>query len=305
LRETIAAVPVLKRNLGALLVPGGTVNRTVWVQAMGDLVREGGLGILFAGNPSRGSLPDNTGDLDPLENNEGTVNDAVFTRDCSRVVVASADRSVRVRDVASGRDLRRLIGHTASVWSVALSPDDRRLASGSMDNTVRVWDLATGRELHQLRGHRRVVTALAFTEDGERLISGGFDGRVIVWDATTGREVARLEKGIAHVHALAVQPGSSSVLIAADEELIHWDWKTDRSDRWENGHSAAVTSLAFHPDGQAAISGGDDGTIIHWDVGRGGAESRFESESGFVKSLEFNSTSGNVLSGGSDCSVRF
>ena len=38
---------------------------------------------------------------------------------------------------------RTLEGHTASVYSVAFSPDGTRIASGSRDVTVRVWDTIT------------------------------------------------------------------------------------------------------------------------------------------------------------------
>jgi serine/threonine protein kinase len=53
-----------------------------------------------------------------------------------------SDTSVRWWDIADGRELLRLEGHTASVTSVALSGDGRLALSGSLDQTVRLWELA-------------------------------------------------------------------------------------------------------------------------------------------------------------------
>src|SRR5262249_2610029 len=37
------------------------------------------------------------------------------------------------------RELRRLVGHGDTVWSIAFAPDGRRALSGSKDRTARLW----------------------------------------------------------------------------------------------------------------------------------------------------------------------
>lgn len=55
----------------------------------------------------------------------------------------SADRSVRLWDVATSQCLATLCGHTDSVEACACSPEGRRLASTSGDYTVRMRDVDT------------------------------------------------------------------------------------------------------------------------------------------------------------------
>jgi WD40 repeat protein len=90
---------------------------------------------------------------------------------------------VKVWEVASGRCLHTLEGHTGQVRAVAFSPDGSRLAAARNDPAVMVWDVVTGRPTLRLRGHVQGVYALAFSPDGRLLVSASGDGTVRLWEA--------------------------------------------------------------------------------------------------------------------------
>jgi hypothetical protein len=92
-------------------------------------------------------------------------------------------------DVAGGRELHTLRGHTGAVRSVSWSPDGTRLATGSVDGTAKVWDAAGAHELLTLKGHAGAVRSVAWSPDGTRLATAGDDGRASVWDAADARAV--------------------------------------------------------------------------------------------------------------------
>jgi WD40 repeat protein len=69
-----------------------------------------------------------------------------FTKDGKTLASGSTDRTVKLWDVAAGKERATLKGHKADVLSVAFSPDGKLLASGGMDNTAKLWDAMTGRE---------------------------------------------------------------------------------------------------------------------------------------------------------------
>ncbi|XP_064258286.1 DDB1- and CUL4-associated factor 11 [Passer domesticus] len=60
------------------------------------------------------------------------------------LAAGSADGSVLVYDVITGRVLRRLANHGACVRDVSWSPEGAWLASASWDGTVRLWDYRDG-----------------------------------------------------------------------------------------------------------------------------------------------------------------
>ena len=76
--------------------------------------------------------------------------------DGKRALSGSDDRTLRLWDLKSGRELRRLEGHSLAVTAVAVLPDGRRALSGSHDGTLRLWDLEPGARHLPVRGPQQL-----------------------------------------------------------------------------------------------------------------------------------------------------
>ncbi len=303
-QKRIGENELLSRNLGALRVAGGTVGRQVWVQAFGDVVRGLKLGVLFQANQVGASLPDNTGELDPLEVAIGQSNHMVFSADGRLAMIASADRSVQSYEVEGKRILKRFIGHSASVWCVALSKDGKYALSGGMDGAVRLWRVEDGQLLQKMEGHTSLVTAVAFTPNGKWAVSGGFDGAVIYWNLSSGKEVKRFEGPMKYVNSLAISPDGKKVLVAANNWLRLWDIDSGNEVRTFDGHTAPVNAVCFSADGKKALSGSDDRSVRVWNVETGKQERIFVGHENAVRAVAFNEKGNWALSGSSDTTVR-
>jgi hypothetical protein len=75
-----------------------------------------------------------------LAGHDGLVWSAAFSPDGSRIVTASGDKTARIWDAASGREIAVLLGHDGGVTSAVFSPDGSRIVTASQDNTARIWD---------------------------------------------------------------------------------------------------------------------------------------------------------------------
>ncbi|MBD2778197.1 WD40 repeat domain-containing protein, partial [Iningainema tapete] len=106
--------------------------------------------------------------LRTLAGHSASVTAVAVTTDGGRVISASDDRTLKVWDMASGKELFSLQGHSDGVSAVAVTPDGGRVISASSDRTLKVWDMASGKELFSLQGHSDGVTAVAVTPDGGR-----------------------------------------------------------------------------------------------------------------------------------------
>jgi serine/threonine protein kinase len=113
----------------------------------------------------------------------GRINAVIWSSDSRRIASASTDRTVRVWDATTGRDVLVSAKRSSAVNAVVLSPDGKRVASGSNDKTVQVWNTLDGSHIHTYRDHLGYVTALAWSPDGTRIASASVDRSVRVWKA--------------------------------------------------------------------------------------------------------------------------
>jgi len=154
---------------------------------------------------------------------------ANISPDGEKIVTAghgTRDLTVRIWDVASGQEERRLVGHTDSVLVAAFSPDGKKSVTGSEDKTARVFDVDSAQELQKLAGHSGRVTSVVFLADGKRIGTASGNG-VRIWDAESGEELQKMEEHPYPVYAAAFSPDGKKIA------LTHWSDK-DRGDRDHN-----------------------------------------------------------------------
>ena len=65
-----------------------------------------------------------------------------FSPDGKTALTGSADNTVRLWDLATGREIRRFEGHTDRVWQVVFTADGQSALSASADKTIRLWHIS-------------------------------------------------------------------------------------------------------------------------------------------------------------------
>jgi WD40 repeat protein len=114
---------------------------------------------------------------------------------------------IRLWDVATGKQLLELKGHTDVVWALSFTPDGKRLASGSWDRTIKIWETERGTLLATFKGHKEVFWKLHFIHDGTSLVSATHN-TIGIWAAGLTGGSAKAEshsnqRESAEGHALA------------------------------------------------------------------------------------------------------
>lgn len=226
--------------------------------------------------------------------------------DGQRVIVAGGstqDYAVRVLDVASGEEVRRLTGHTSPVTSLAFSSDGRRLAAGRATNiartdTVKLWDVVNGQMLRTLSGSRRAVNNVAFSGDGRTLASGG-GIEIKLWDAGTGRLIRELDDNGGQVDILVYSADGRMLASGERDGTIRlWDAASGERVRELKGHARSVNALAFSPDGKLLASGGGDRLVRIWNTATGEQVSALSGHTNDVTALAFSSDGSLLASSG-------
>lgn len=76
----------------------------------------------------------------------------LFAPDGKAALVSPGDGSIRIWDVKTGKELRRMSGHAGIIRSAAFHPLGKLLATAGADGTIRLWDWAAGQEVCRLAG---------------------------------------------------------------------------------------------------------------------------------------------------------
>jgi WD40 repeat protein len=229
-----------------------------------------------------------------------------YSPDGRLLLSGGSDRTVRVWDVKSGRQIRSLEGHGAPVWSVTFSPDSRFALSGSQDWTLRLWDLESGKELLRC-AHANAVNGVAFCSDPRYLFSVGRDDTCRIWDRQKGGQSGPGVGVPVWGYAFAVSQKGDRILYIADRTAIClWDTVARRTLHAMRGHSEGtdVYSLAFSPDERFGASGGADGILRLWDLERGSLKRCFPGHRGGIFSVAFSPDGRRLVSGGKDSVVH-
>jgi hypothetical protein len=244
----------LNRVLGPLQVKGGTVQRQTFQTAFPDLVRE-----LKLGEDVRAVATAEQ----PFTGHTAAVLCIAFSRDGKRALSGSEDRSVRLWDVESGKEIRRFEGHTSAVSAVAFVGANTVL-SGGHDRTLRLWDVETGKELLRLVGHTDKVTSVD-VHGTNRAVSGSQDRTLRCWDIDSGKELSCLSGHTGWVNSVAFDESGQRVLSGSHDGTVRiWQVESGKQLRLLEGHTRAVHSVAWSSRGTTIASGGNDRTIRLW-----------------------------------------
>jgi WD40 repeat protein len=209
-----------------------------------------------------------------------------FSSDGMRLPSASSDCTVKIWDIATGKNVLVLQEHGV-VRSVAFSQDGKRLASTGLGGIVTIWDAATRRVQHALGGHPERAWSVAFSPDGKRLASAGGilnetpgfkpvweGGEVKVWDVGTGKEILSLkQQDTGEFYCVSFSPDGRHVAAGSYLGTVTiWDATTGRQTITRRNEDP-VYGVAFSPDGErVAVAGGatdKPANVEIWDTATG------------------------------------
>lgn len=157
--------------------------------------------------------------------------------DGRKLIVAAADKSLRIWNVADGGSLGAwtLPAEPRSLVLLSGDPADaasERIAVGSVDGTVRLWNLAgvveaAGKELPaarlELKGHNQAVVTLAAARHlKDRLWSGGDDGLAKLWNTADGALVRNYGQE-SPVTSIAVRSDGQRLVTVGPKSVRLWN----------------------------------------------------------------------------------
>eukprot|EP00039_Didymoeca_costata_P011043 m.151691 g.151691 ORF g.151691 m.151691 type:complete len:894 (+) comp15042_c0_seq2:206-2887(+) len=189
-------------------------------------------------------------------------------------IVGTTTGALFVFDVSSGVLLEEIEAHTATVWSLDLTPDNNGFMSGSADKTVKFWEfeIAKGDGTHVSCSNVKTlkmsddVMCVKYSPDQRLIAISLIDTTVKVFFADTLKFFLSL-----YGHKLPVtcmDISSDSTLIAtgsADKNVKIWGLDFGDCHKSFFAHQDAVTSVKFCGKTHYLFSTGKDKLVKQWD----------------------------------------
>ncbi len=240
---------------------------------------------------------------------------------------ATARAEARQRNV--GHEFFRFEGHV-DTDGVSISPNRAYIASPDSDaNTIHVWNMETGKEIAALIPPEGRALDLrpssAFSMDSEYLavaIEKVKDDiisapRIGLWDFKN-RRFLRYFAGVddraggkdffgsialSNGHLLATTTFRES---GREQHGVRvWELRTGKLVRSFQNHKEQINAIAVSPNGQFAVTGGDDRIAILWEIETGREIKLFDDHESSIKAIAISPDGEMLLTGGFDCSVRY
>lgn len=200
--------------------------------------------------------------------------------DSNYVATGSRDKSVKLWELSTGREVRSFLGHSASVNQVDFSSDGKHLISANGDASIKIWEVATGKELFSIKPDAERVTDVAFDPKRRFFATVGFGQKVRVWDIVTKKKLAELDAdgyagsgGLIHV---AVSPDGQWLAVGEDGFTA----RVYRSSDWKNVHTfnsstlhsscgGCYTDVQFSTDSRYLIKASNNDAVVKYDLSTG------------------------------------
>ena len=232
------------------------------------------------------------------------VNCYVISPDGSIILSASADSTMKLWDIKTGRELRTFSGHTGGISSCVFSSDSSYILSASNDKTLKLWDVETGEVIQTYIGHTDGVRSCDFSPDGSTIISFSYDKSLKIWDANSGDVIHTLWGHGVDIECCDYSPNGNMILSADYKSIKIWDVNTGEQIRVINIENDSILTCSFSPDGQTIISGMLYDVLELWDVQTGENLHTFEGHTDRIYCVSFSSDGKTLVSGSEDCEVK-
>ena len=208
--------------------------------------------------------------------------------------VGKEDSSLSLLDAATGQGTKTLINErSASISSVAFSPNGRQLAAAGGNGIITLWDYDAGKQIRESlypgcpdpnkptskpdaqknkdededadeNNCSGLNMLVAYSQDGSKL-AAGFTGdpRIVIWDAFTGKVISTLNHPSPYLSDLAFDHNGNLVVTGLTGDI--WILPPDDGALTNLSHGVKILSSTVNPDGTLLLTVGDN-LIRIWDL---------------------------------------
>jgi WD40 repeat protein len=215
--------------------------------------------------------------------------------DSNYVVTGSRDKSAKLWELSTGREVRSFLGHDYSVTSVDVSSDGKYLLTGSNDETVRLWEMETGKEIFSINPVHEQIKHVTISPDMQFFVAAALRYNVHVYDFKTRKKVKEFEvnpESNRNGVAIAISPDSKWIAFGEDNRMVNVyrtsDWQKVYTFEYGSGSCGGCSTFCnFSPDSQHLVMVSHNGSAKKYELGTGKLVKQYADQLGDPSSITF------------------
>ncbi len=206
------------------------------------------------------------------------VTSVAFSPDGKFAATGSSDKSVKLWETSTGREIRSFMGHTHDVRYLDFGPTGRYLASIDRDYHLKIWEIPTSREVHDIFMEADRILSVDFHPDGNSIIAGTERSHAIRFSLGDGVEIQRFKPDTADIpmqkkfgyptaRSVEISPDGKTLLTgSSDRTAFVFDLRSGKQVRKFKSDRTSCTSCSisahFSPSGEEIVAGNMDSVFI-------------------------------------------
>ena len=233
----------------------------------------------------------------------GGIYAARFNGDGTKVVTCSGDRTGKVWEVESGKQVASVeVGGLPA--GVDFSPAGKYFVL-SFDSYAQVYDATSGSPLGAQMQHEGGVFGIAFDPNGKYVATASGDSSARVWDALTGAPVTEPLKHEGRVLNVAFSPTGLHIVTTSEDGTARvWDAATGAPVGQPMQHDLDVTRAEFSPNGRWVATASEDRTARVWNAFTGEPVIESIKFEGPVRAIRFSRDGSRLFAGSEDATAQ-
>ncbi|VTR91844.1 wd40 repeat-containing protein : WD40 repeat-containing protein OS=Haliscomenobacter hydrossis (strain ATCC 27775 / DSM 1100 / LMG 10767 / O) GN=Halhy_6675 PE=4 SV=1: WD40: WD40: WD40: WD40: WD40: WD40 [Gemmata massiliana] len=250
-----------------------------------------------------------------IRGHKDRINAVAFTPDNKILATGSTDKTVRLWDAKTGKELLSLEAHTGAVTGLAFSFDSKKLVTGGYGprqkgtevsaGEVKVWEVPSGKLLQTMEKMPFAVEAVAFDPNGRQVAANS--GKLVhSWEVATGARKVTFEGHTEPVRGVGFDAQGARLVTTGEDGTVRvWHPDTGKLLHTFKGHQGFALATAVTPNGTRAVTGGQDHSVRIWNLETGKEERKLTSHGGPVSGVSMSSDGKTfAAASGLDSAVR-